>query len=172
MILKYCRRCGESLIKEASYFVCRNSHPIFENPVPATGILFLNPNKDKVLLAVRALEPFKGMLDTPGGFIDPNESAEECIKREIQEELNLNSEQYINLSYLTSTYGLYPYKGEELPVISIIFTATLQNDTQIQSMDDVDSVKWFNIDKIPLDKIGSQEAKQAVNKLIERLNDR
>lgn len=45
--------------------------------------------REKVLLLERAVEPAEGMLDFPGGFIEPGESLEAGLVREIKEEIGL-----------------------------------------------------------------------------------
>ena len=46
--------------------------------------------QDEVLVAVRARNPGKGLLDLPGGFVDPGESLEVALYRELQEELGFD----------------------------------------------------------------------------------
>ena len=43
----------------------------------------------KVLLIQRGIEPYKGQWALPGGFVGIDESAEECARRELQEETGL-----------------------------------------------------------------------------------
>ena len=44
----------------------------------------------KLLLIRRAAEPFKGQWALPGGRINDNENAEQCLKREMNEETGLD----------------------------------------------------------------------------------
>jgi len=43
-----------------------------------------------VLLVKRRDNPGKGLLALPGGFLDPNETVEDCILRELKEETRIN----------------------------------------------------------------------------------
>ena len=45
----------------------------------------------KVLLIQRGIEPFKNCWALPGGFVNINETAEECAQRELEEETGLNN---------------------------------------------------------------------------------
>lgn len=55
------------------------------------SIIFVNKN-EQVLLFLRddtPLIPFPGMWDIPGGHLEPDESPEQCIIREIREEMEI-----------------------------------------------------------------------------------
>ena len=65
--------------------------------VTADAVVFSIVNKElNCILIRRGIEPFKGKLALPGGFLKRNESAESAFKRELEEESgqsfkNLNS---------------------------------------------------------------------------------
>ena len=78
----------------------------FHNAAAAVGGIILY--KDSLVLIRRGHDPGKGMLDLPGGFVDYRESAEEALKREVKEEINLDVAQ---LNYFGSASNVYTYKG-------------------------------------------------------------
>jgi 8-oxo-dGTP diphosphatase len=46
---------------------------------------------DKVLTIKRKNEPFQGMSALPGGFLDPGETLEQAVKRELHEETGIRA---------------------------------------------------------------------------------
>jgi NAD+ diphosphatase len=105
----YCPACGSPDISfsDMKKFVCRDcSFTYYQNVAAAAGAILEIDNK--IVLIKRAREPGKGRLDLPGGFVDPKESAEEALRREIKEELKI---EVGRLKYLGSYPNVYEYKG-------------------------------------------------------------
>ncbi|MEC9093926.1 MAG: NUDIX domain-containing protein, partial [Planctomycetota bacterium] len=89
-VFNYCPICAtESDCRGTSPFVCSQcGFHFFFPPAVAVGALICNADRD-VLFLERAKEPGKGKLGLPGGFVDPGETAEQAIQREIKEEVGL-----------------------------------------------------------------------------------
>ena len=88
---RFCPVCGAKREKltPTRPFRCEScGHTSFFGPVTAVGGVIANL-EGQVLLIERAREPGLGKLGMPGGFVDPNESAEVALRREIQEELGI-----------------------------------------------------------------------------------
>jgi len=104
-----CPACGASNIVfgDNKEFYCRECAFIyFHNAAAAVAVIL--EYGEKVLLIKRAREPGKGKLDLPGGFVDPNESAEDAVIREIKEELKIDLREP---KYLGSCPNIYKYEG-------------------------------------------------------------
>src|SRR5437762_56298 len=93
----HCSQCGNKLTvtkvsdSEPERLVCSScGHIHYENPVPTAGGFIIE--NGKLLLVRRAIEPFKGMWDIPGGFLEKNEHPEEALHREMREELSVEVE--------------------------------------------------------------------------------
>lgn len=96
---------------------------------------------EKLILSIRGVEPYKGLQDTIGGFVDIGESLEEGLYRELQEETGLTQNDITKPEYLGSEFLTLPFMGYDTPLDSIIFTATLLNDNLLANDDVVGFVR-------------------------------
>jgi ADP-ribose pyrophosphatase YjhB (NUDIX family) len=104
-----CPACGSSdiIFDSEKKLICPEcAFTYYHNVAAAAGAVL--QYDEKVVLIKRAKEPGKGKLDLPGGFVDPKESAEEAIKREIKEELKID---ITEPKYLGSFPNIYRYEG-------------------------------------------------------------
>jgi 8-oxo-dGTP diphosphatase len=70
-----------------------------------TSIIFVNDQR-KVLLLLRDDKPtipYPNMWDVPGGHVDDGETPEQCIVREMKEEMDLTLEEFQRLSVMEFT---------------------------------------------------------------------
>ena len=61
-----------------------------------TSIIFVN-DKEEILLFLRDDKPalpYRNMWDVPGGHVESDETPQECIVREMKEEMNLNLQDF------------------------------------------------------------------------------
>lgn len=147
---KYCPLCKGELERHDGYLRCLNcGEKLYINPTPGVSVFPIKDNK--VLLSRRAIDPWKGELDTIGGFMEPNESAEEAGLRETKEETGLELENLVYLGTYPSEYG-FPI-GE--PVINIYFIAKIKSGKEV-AHDDVSELLWVPIEET--DKVKSSFA--------------
>lgn len=155
-----CPQCGGKFVKSSpKLFVCaRCNFNFYLNPAPSNAVILENRKKE-ILLVRRAHAPKKGWWNLPGGFIDPNETLEESVDRELREELGIRAPK--DMWYLTSHYGPYAYKGFTYNTISFCFVGTLRNE-RITPGDDAASFEFFNVRDIPWDKFAFNGIKNHV----------
>ena len=113
------------------------------NPRPTASVLILK--KANVLLVKRAVVPFLGYWDVPGGFIEPGETPEAAARREIREELGVG----VRLSKLL---GIFPdiYGDKEIPTLNIYYIGYLiDSESNITPKDDVETHRWFPLTRLP-----------------------
>jgi len=70
-----------------------------------TSIIFVNDQR-KVLLLLRDDKPtipYPNMWDVPGGHVDDGETPEQCIVREMKEEMDLTLDEFERLSVMEFT---------------------------------------------------------------------
>jgi len=136
----FCPACGtkRSEFEPIRPFRCHGcGHTTFFGPVAAVGAIVTN-NDGEVLLIRRAHDPAKGKLGMPGGFIDPGESAEEALRREVLEEVGL---QIQNMTYLMSAPNYYAYRGIDIPVLDMFYTAQVK-EGEIRT-EDGEVTEWY-----------------------------
>jgi ADP-ribose pyrophosphatase YjhB (NUDIX family) len=95
------------------------------------------------LLGRRAIEPHRGLWDTPGGFTRAGESLEECVRRELREEAGVE----IDVGRLVITVpDVYGDTGEE--TVNAFYECRLAAGDP-QPDDDVAELRWFEPDALP-----------------------
>lgn len=166
MEMNFCRRCGQTLKQAEHGYVCGNGHHIFANPSPAMGVLLVNDRRE-VLLAVRGIEPAKGMLDMPGGFCELGETLEETAARELQEELGLSRDDYGPLNYVMSLTDPYDFDGETTTAVGVTYWAKLKPGAKITPGDDVVDTVTVAAKDIDFDRIAFKGEGTALRRLIE-----
>lgn len=125
---------------------------LYHNIAAAVAVVFTF--EDKILFTVRNVNPDKGKLDLPGGFIDPNETAEAAACREIKEELGLEITSN-DLRYITTEPNNYVYKNVAYRTMDIFYECALgSDDVSITAQDEINELVWIKGSKIDLNKIG------------------
>jgi A/G-specific adenine glycosylase len=97
----------------------------------------------RVLLGRRGIEPFLGLWDTPGGFVEVGESLEECVRRELREEAGVEIEVGRLVASVPDTYGP---AGDA--TINAFFECRLLSG-EPRPDDDVAELRWFAPDALP-----------------------
>ncbi|MBN2652951.1 MAG: NUDIX domain-containing protein [Spirochaetales bacterium] len=158
---KYCPNCGSNNFKiENNRFECENCRFVLFNNTAAAVAVFIK-FEDKFIITKRGRNPQKGMLDLPGGFVDPGESAEEAVAREIYEELGIEIK---NTRYLFSYPNKYPYKNVLYNTCDMFFYGeALEIPAKIQR-EEIEGIILMNIDEIKIEDIGFNSIKNAVSK--------
>ena len=119
----------------------------YKYPHPAVAsdcIIFgFDGNRLKVLLIERGQEPFKGKWAFPGGFMNIDETAEECAKRELYEETGLKTAFVEQIQAFTAVN-----RDPRERVISIAFFALVKME-EVKGGDDAAKAQWFTLNEIP-----------------------
>lgn len=169
MEYNFCRRCGEGLTKKSPAALdCPKGHTTFTAASPAVGVFFIGED-NRVLMSVRAQEPFKGDYDTIGGFVDAGETFEQALEREIEEETGLDTSQYGSLNYLCSLTNIYPYQGEPKDVLSVFFYANIAPEAKPEAQDDVAELVYVDLETIDMERVGAQDVRAGILAMREKL---
>jgi mutator protein MutT len=151
-VYRYCPVCGtqrNSFVPSRPYRCHACGHTSFFGPVAAVGAIVTDEN-GKVLLVRRANDPAKGKLGMPGGFIDPDESSEEALRREMLEEVGLT---ILSMHYLTSAPNQYVYRGIELPVLDMFYVVEVEHRDIRPSDGEISDWIWTDLSDEILDQL-------------------
>jgi len=122
-IFNHCPNCGSGDISFGGIkkFYCQAcSFTFFHNVAAAVAVVL--EYGEQIVLIERNKEPGTGKLDLPGGFVDPDESAEEAVRREVKEELSIDLGE---LKYLGSYPNTYDYKGVTYKTCDLFFSSRI-----------------------------------------------
>jgi NADH pyrophosphatase NudC (nudix superfamily) len=152
---KFCPNCKsenftfDKLVK----FHCKECNfQYYHNIAAAVAVIFTF--EEKILFAVRNVDPDKGKLDLPGGFISPSENAEQAACREIKEELGLDLDTN-QLKYITTAPNNYLYKNVPYRTMDIFYEVALQSDqVAVAAEEEIESLVWKKKAEIKLSEIG------------------
>jgi len=166
-VLKFCPRCGSAHFPATGdrSFTCSDcSFNYYANSSAAVAVLLFN-EKGELLFTRRAIEPHFGKLGLPGGFIDPMETAEQAVVREIQEELGIEIH---SLKYFCSYPNEYIFSGFSVFTLDMAFLAKTDSINQMTAMDDISSFEFYNPHDVDLDELPSISMKNIIKELIQR----
>ena len=112
--------------------------------VTADCVVFGRDGQDiKVLLIERGNEPYRGCWAFPGGFLNMDETAEQCALRELKEETGL-------VLHSAEQIGAYSDVNRDPRgrVITIAFYA-MTTVSQVKGNDDAAKAQWFSLNDLP-----------------------
>lgn len=131
---RHCPHCGSTNVGTPALkqFVCADcSFTYFSNAAAALMGIVRNDGGD-ILLVRRGREPARGKLTLPGGFVDPLETIETAMAREIEEEVGIAIRA---MTYLTSFPNRYEYRGVLYFTIDLVYVCEAENPTPRRESD-------------------------------------
>ena len=112
--------------------------------VTADCVVMTNEPFPKVLLIQRGNDPYKGLWAFPGGFMNMDETTEQCAIRELEEETNMKVNNF-------SLIGVYS-KVDRDPrgrTITVAYLAIIDSPEAVNGQDDAAKAEWFSITNLP-----------------------
>jgi mutator protein MutT len=162
--IRYCPRCcGDSLSwPTPKHFRCAAcGFVLYLNIAAAVAVIM--ECRGEILFGVRKHDPGSGMLDLPGGFVDPGETAEEAARREAMEELGIAIPE---MRYLFSLPNIYPYRGMVYDTLDLIFLVRFDERPQIKAGDDLEDIVWVKADSIEYERIAFDSLREGVRRYL------
>jgi len=148
MNYKYCPICSNEFVfkkvrdDNRERLVCEKCGFVYYlNPAPATAVILINDNNE-ILLVKRKFEPHKGEWSLPAGFLEYEETVEECAIRELKEETNLDVE-------LDGLYGVYSALENPHKNILLVVYNGHKVGGELHPGDDAMDAKYFSLDALP-----------------------
>ena len=113
--------------------------------VTADCIVITKEAEPKVLLIQRGDQPFKGGWAFPGGFMNMDETTEQCAVRELEEETGLQ------LSKIQQI-GAYS-KVDRDPrgrTVTVAYLAVIEEPAAVTGQDDAAKAEWWPLSSLPI----------------------
>ena len=139
----------------------------YEYPRPAVTadcVVITKEKEPKVLLIQRGNEPFKGCWAFPGGFMNMDETTEQCAVRELEEETGLKVTEIKQI-------GAYS-KVDRDPrgrTVTVAYLAIIDKPEAVKGLDDAAKAQWFPISDLPKLAFDHEEIMRDAKKLISSL---
>ena len=135
----FCARCGQRMhpIDAGWVRVCNEGHEEFPRLDPAV-IVRITDEEDRVLVGHNAAwEP--GRYSIFAGFVEPGESFEGAVRREMREEVGLD---LTNITYMGSQPWPFPRS------LMVGFTAKAASTAVVTQPDEIEEARWLSRDEL------------------------
>lgn len=143
---QYCGRCGRRTIPHASERakVCPEcklaSYPRL-SPAVIVRVQRMTPDGSEILLARAKRFPSTTMFSVLAGFVEPGETLEECVEREVFEETGISVR---NIQYFGSQPWPFPNS------LMVAFTADYADGILTADPQELEEAAWFSANALPL----------------------
>ncbi|MGA2380315.1 MAG: NUDIX domain-containing protein [Spirochaetia bacterium] len=146
------RLVGSSTAASLKLLLCSScGFEFWQNSKPAVGALIIRivDRQPQVLLTRRGVEPYKGMWDCPGGYLENGELPEAGLARELVEELGVHIVRPRLFSLGIDEYPRDDVAEEARFVLSLYYRCEISADAHLAAADDVAEAAWFPLDQPP-----------------------
>jgi NAD+ diphosphatase len=136
---RFCGRCGGGLVADRGGYVmqcesCRRLH--FPRTDPA--VIMLVTDGERALLGRQAVWP-EGRFSTLAGFVDPGESLEDAVAREVKEEAGI---EVTDVTY----FGNQPWPFPSSLMVGF-FARAVTTDISVDD-DELEHARWFTREEL------------------------
>jgi NADH pyrophosphatase NudC (nudix superfamily) len=167
-VFKYCPKCGAAALRPVGRKLLRCSACGFElylNVAAAVAGVIVD-EQGRMVILVRGSEPGKGLWDLPGGFVDPGETVEDALRREVREEIGL---EVTTLRYLGSWPNVYEYMGVRYRTLDMGFACDAQAVSRAQPGEaEIAEVLFLSPDQIDLGRFAFRSVGAIAGRYLEQ----
>ncbi|WP_459947244.1 NAD(+) diphosphatase [Desulfocastanea catecholica] len=138
---RFCGKCGTAMQnRETELAKICPACGFVSFPRLSPAVIMAITRGDHILLARSPHFPPR-MFSTLAGFVEPGETLEEAVKREVREEVNIRIG---NIRYVASQPWPFPHS------IMIGFSATYVDGEIEVDNDEIEDARWFSVQDLPL----------------------
>lgn len=161
----YCPRCGKQSWENHGERAkqCTQCELIYYHNVASAVACLVHDHSGNYLFVRRANEPAKGTLDLPGGFVEPNETVEQAVCRELLEETGLIAQSVI---YLTSLPNIYSYSEVDIHTSDLFFLVEVDSFDSAQAQDDASELIITRLENLSVEDFGLSSIRQFIISLV------
>lgn len=137
---RFCGSCGRAMSMQAGERAMRcEPCGVQHYPRISPSMIVLVTRGDEVLLA-RSPRFVPGVYSTLAGFVEPGESVEQCVTREVHEEVGVTVR---DMRYVASQGWPFPHS------LMLGFHATYDSGEIVPQPDEIEDARWFSLDALP-----------------------
>jgi NAD+ diphosphatase len=137
---QYCGRCSEPTIHKLDTFERSCKHcKLYFYPRISPSIIVMIKKEDKILMARKAQFP-PGTYALVAGFVEPGESLEQALHREVKEEVGISVK---NIRYFGSQSWPFPDS------LMLAFTADHDKGEIVMEDGEFEAADWFSAENLP-----------------------
>lgn len=138
---RYCPRTGEpTRLKHGEWAMECASCDLLQYPHVSPCVIVLVQHGDRILMTRQSSWP-EGRYGLVAGFVEPGESLEQCLAREVYEETGLA---VTEMRYVASQPWPFPHQ------LMVGFTAQYAGGELAVDHNELEDARWFPVDALPI----------------------
>ncbi|AGZ34807.1 MULTISPECIES: NAD(+) diphosphatase [Pseudomonas] len=156
---RFCGSCGQPMtqIRWERAMYCQPCD-LRSYPRISPSMIVLVTRGDEILLA-RSPRFVSGVYSTLAGFAEPGESAEDCLVREVREEVAVEVK---DIQYIGSQCWPFPHS------MMLGFHAEYAGGEIVMQPDEIEDAKWFSVHELPPLPAGRSIARYLIDLYVAR----